>query len=57
MTKKKTDDFLCACTGRKCEGDCKTQHLHRKRNWSDPKNQCTEAYRKREKKNRKGCVV
>jgi hypothetical protein len=35
--------YLCA-SGGKCEGICKERHLHRKRDWAEPKNQCPSAY-------------
>jgi hypothetical protein len=37
--------YLCA-SGGKCEGICKDRHLHRKRDWTEPKNQCPGAYQK-----------
>ena len=53
--------LFCACNGLTCAGICREQHLYRKRianpkatakgaigvkSWTDPPNQCSEAYTK-----------
>ncbi len=53
-------ELMCACTGGKCEGICRTEHLHRERSakpkskekinsairtsWTNPPNTCSESY-------------
>lgn len=36
--------IFCACNGLECYGPCRTQHLERARDWSDPENFCPSAY-------------
>lgn len=35
--------IMCACNGKKCDGECRKEHLHRKRDWAD---RCPAAYDK-----------
>ena len=44
---KMKDKLYCACNGKECEGICRKLHLNRKRDWTEPKNRCPEAYEKR----------
>ncbi len=39
---------MCA-SGGECEGICRDHHLHRKRNWTSPKDVCPEQYQVKKK--------
>ena len=38
------EKILCASNGLECKGVCRAAHLHRKRQRSEPKDTCPEAY-------------
>ncbi len=50
ILKARYQNWLCACNGDKCEGSCRDEHLHRKRNWTNPKDTCPAAFKKQEQK-------
>lgn len=45
--------ILCACNGLECEGICRQNHLHHKRDWAIPKDRCPAAYCKENKNARR----